>query len=44
MDDAAYENARKLVPKYADLISQEIQSVEFRFWQQTFTLREEFPS
>ena len=31
MDDAAYENARKLVLKYADLISQEIQSIEFRF-------------
>ena len=31
MDDAAYENARKLVLKYAELISQEIQSVEFRF-------------
>ena len=31
MDDAAYENARKLVLKYAELISQEIQSIEFRF-------------
>ena len=31
MDEAAYENARKLVLKYADLISQEIQSIEFRF-------------
>lgn len=31
MDDAAYEKARKLVLKYADLISQEIQSAEFRF-------------
>ena len=31
MDDAAYENARKLVLKYADLTSQEMQSVEFRF-------------
>lgn len=31
MDDAAYEKARKLVLKYADLISQEMQSVEFRF-------------
>ena len=31
MDDAAYENARKLVLKYADLISQEIQSIEFCF-------------
>ena len=31
MDDAAYENARKLVLKYAELISQAIQSVDFRF-------------
>ena len=31
MNDAAYENTRKLVLKYADLISQEIQSIEFRF-------------
>lgn len=31
MDDAAYEKARKLVLKYADLISQEMQAVEFRF-------------
>ena len=31
MDDASYERARQLVLKYADLISQEIQTVEFRF-------------
>lgn len=31
MDDASYERARQLVLKYADLISQEIQAVEFRF-------------
>ena len=31
MDDTAYEKARKLALKYADLISQEMQSVEFRF-------------